>query len=206
MEVSRSGILAQNTPQVVNNRLRTFKIQRFDDELDLINGVADLVTELDPDILTGWEVQLNSWGFLEARAHTHGTLSSNQSNNELTRCRDLSFSDLISRASARQSGSNAVNQWASRKASTFKVAGRHVLNLWRIMRSEKTLPAYTFENVVFDVLRKRWGSFCDQIRLNYLFVGFQGIVSKHSQNGIWVQWLLIYLCFFNTSWCGCIQT
>lgn len=156
MEVSRSGILAQNTPQVANNRLRTFKMLRFDDELDLINGVVDLVIELDPDILTGWEVQLDSWGFLEARAGIHGTPGLIPSkNDELTRCQDLTFSDLVSRASPRQSGNAVENQWASRKASTFKVAGRHVLNLWRIMRSEKTLSAYTFENVVFDVLRKR---------------------------------------------------
>lgn len=73
MEVSRSGVLGQNTPHVANNRLRTFKMAIFDDELDLLNGVADLVIELDPDILTGWEVELNSWGFLEARASTHGT-------------------------------------------------------------------------------------------------------------------------------------
>lgn len=42
------------------------------------------------------------------------------------------------------------------KLSTFKVAGRHVLNSWRIMRSEKTLTMYTFENVVFEVLGRRF--------------------------------------------------
>lgn len=72
MEVSRSGILGQITPYVINNRLRPFKMSLFDDELDLLNAVADLVIEIDPDILTGWEVQLNSWGFLEARAERHG--------------------------------------------------------------------------------------------------------------------------------------
>jgi DNA polymerase zeta len=73
MEISRSGVLGQNATCVANNRLRTFKMEIFDDELDLLNGVADLVIELDPDILAGWEVQLNSWGFLEARARIHGT-------------------------------------------------------------------------------------------------------------------------------------
>ena len=76
MEISRSGALGQNTPHFATNRLRTFKMEIFDDELDLLNAVADLVIELDPDILTGWEVQLNSWGFLEARSRTHGASDS----------------------------------------------------------------------------------------------------------------------------------
>jgi DNA polymerase zeta len=43
-----------------------------------------------------------------------------------------------------------------RHTSTFHVAGRHVLNLWRIMRSEQTLTSYTFENVAFHVLQRRY--------------------------------------------------
>lgn len=67
----------------------------------------------------------------------------------------LSISELISRAPPRHSG-DGPDQWGMRKLSTFKVAGRHVLNSWRIMRSEKNLTTYTFENVVFDVLRRRF--------------------------------------------------
>lgn len=40
--------------------------------------------------------------------------------------------------------------------STFKVIGRHVLNLWRIMRSEHTFTIYTFEHVVFQLLHRRY--------------------------------------------------
>lgn len=68
---------------------------------------------------------------------------------------ELAISELISRAAPRHGGVTAIDQWSSRKASNFKVAGRHVLNLWRVMRSERTLSVYTFENVVFDVLRRR---------------------------------------------------
>jgi len=67
----------------------------------------------------------------------------------------LDISELISRAPPRRSG-GGPDRWAMRQSSTFKVAGRHVLNIWRIMRSEKTLAMYTFENVVFDVLRRRF--------------------------------------------------
>jgi DNA polymerase zeta len=68
----------------------------------------------------------------------------------------LDISELISRAPPRGSGARGPDQWGMRKSSTFKVAGRHVLNLWRIMRSEKTLTMYTFENIVFEVLRRRF--------------------------------------------------
>lgn len=38
------------------------------DELDLINKVADIVVELDPDIIVGWDVEGSSWGYLNLRA------------------------------------------------------------------------------------------------------------------------------------------
>ena len=42
-------------------------------ELDLFNRLIDLIIEIDPDILTGWEVQAGSWGYLEARGQTYGS-------------------------------------------------------------------------------------------------------------------------------------
>ena len=44
-------------------------------ELDLLNAVIDIVLDLDPDILVGWEVQTASWGYFKARAVTYGLLS-----------------------------------------------------------------------------------------------------------------------------------
>ncbi len=66
----------------------------------------------------------------------------------------LDIDELISRAPPRRRG--GVDQWGARQASTFKVAGRHVLNVWRIMRGELSLNMYSFENVVFNVLRRRY--------------------------------------------------
>lgn len=40
-------------------------------ELGLFNSLTDLVRELDPDILAGWEVHSSSWGYVVQRAaHT----------------------------------------------------------------------------------------------------------------------------------------
>ena len=135
------------------------KFEILMNELDLLNRLIDLIVEIDPDILTGWEVQAGSWGYLEARGQIHGfdlVFCPNYFDSPLMALTGLDISELISRAPPRRSGARGTDQWGMRKSSTFKVAGRHVLNLWRIMRSEKTLTMYTFENVVFEVLRRRF--------------------------------------------------
>ncbi|KAI6136646.1 hypothetical protein F5141DRAFT_1208970 [Pisolithus sp. B1] len=108
-------------------------------ELDLINRLIDVVIELDPDIVLGWEVQVASWGYLHARGNYYG----------------IDLAELISRAPSRHSG-NENQRWDQRSTTTFKVTGRHVLNVWRIMRTERNLNVYTFENVTFQVLRRRF--------------------------------------------------
>jgi DNA polymerase zeta len=42
------------------------------DELELLNRVVDIVLDLDPDIIIGWDVQNTSWGYLNARALYYG--------------------------------------------------------------------------------------------------------------------------------------
>lgn len=42
------------------------------EEIDLINRVVDVVIDLDPDIITGWDIELSSWGYLDSRAETYG--------------------------------------------------------------------------------------------------------------------------------------
>ncbi len=39
--------------------------------------------------------------------------------------------------------------------SDVRVAGRVVLNVWRLLRSEVALYSYTFENTMFHVLHRR---------------------------------------------------
>jgi len=68
----RSGILAVKNPQLGSQRLRDIRIDEYDDELELIHALVDLVHELDPDILAGWEVQRASWGYLATRGREHG--------------------------------------------------------------------------------------------------------------------------------------
>jgi DNA polymerase zeta len=43
-------------------------VDEEDSELDLINRLTDIVREFDPDILSGYEVQSSSWGYIIERA------------------------------------------------------------------------------------------------------------------------------------------
>ncbi|RXW22946.1 hypothetical protein EST38_g2913 [Candolleomyces aberdarensis] len=68
----QQGLLALACPQLDHRRLRDFDLDLAYDELDLINKIVDKILELDPDIITGWEIQKSSWGYLDARAQTFG--------------------------------------------------------------------------------------------------------------------------------------
>ncbi|TDL28443.1 hypothetical protein BD410DRAFT_893460 [Rickenella mellea] len=134
----RQTIVVQS-PQTDPQRIRDFRLQIVLSELDLLNTVVDRINEFDPDILAGWEVQRESWGYLNARASTFG----------------FDIGELISRAPGRQQSVPGTHEYASRHTSTFRVIGRHVFNVWRIMRASQTLNNYSFENVAFHLLRRR---------------------------------------------------
>jgi len=65
--------------------------------------------------------------------------------------------DVTEQLSRVVSGHTAAKKdfYSATHTSTFKVSGRHVLNIWRICRSEVNLTQYTFENVVFHLLHQR---------------------------------------------------
>ncbi|KAF9453810.1 DNA/RNA polymerase [Macrolepiota fuliginosa MF-IS2] len=132
-----TGIIAIQNVQLNPRRIREFRLDIVDTELDLLNRISDIVFEFDPDILTGWEVQRASWGYLNLRAKHY----------------EFDLQDFLSRAPAQKMGGD--DRWGSQTGSSLKVAGRHVLNAWRIMRSEKALTSYTLSNVAFHMLHQR---------------------------------------------------
>ncbi|KAJ6509544.1 hypothetical protein C8R47DRAFT_1174181 [Mycena vitilis] len=132
-----SGTIVVDRTPVRNLGSRNSEVKIVSAELDLLNHIVDMVADLDPDIIVGWEIQAASWGYLNERGGQYG----------------LSIPDLVSRAPIKRSGGKDL--WGMRHTSTFKVSGRHVLNLWRVMRVELTLNIYTFENVVLNVLSRR---------------------------------------------------
>ena len=68
----QSGIIVVNNDQVNARRLREVTFEAVSSELDLLNRLIDVVVDVNPDIIAGWEVQAASWGYLNARATTYG--------------------------------------------------------------------------------------------------------------------------------------
>ncbi|KAF4549285.1 DNA polymerase family B-like protein 2 [Elsinoe fawcettii] len=112
------------------------------DELDLLNHMVDIVREFDPDILCGYEVHNSSWGYLIERARLKY---------------EFNLPDEFSRMKSASHGrfGKDADRWGFTHTSTIRVTGRHMINIWRAMRSELNLLQYTMENVVFHLLHRR---------------------------------------------------
>nr|XP_031862677.1 uncharacterized protein CI109_001688 [Kwoniella shandongensis]KAA5529749.1 hypothetical protein CI109_001688 [Kwoniella shandongensis] len=136
-----AGYVVLDSPQANPDRMRLDGIpcHVVDGELDLINWVIDTVKGWDPDVLAGWELHNSSWGYLAARANEEYSID---------------LMDQLSRVVSAKTGPKN-DGYSAHHTSTFKVAGRHILNIWRICRSEVNLTQYTFENVVFHILHQR---------------------------------------------------
>ncbi len=111
-------------------------------ELDLLIRMVEIVRNHDPDILTGYEVHGSSWGYLIERARLRY---------------DYNLCDEFSRMRAQSHGrfGKENDKWGFNNTSTIRVTGRHMINIWRAMRSELTLLQYTMENVAFHLLHRR---------------------------------------------------
>ena len=141
----RAGLLCLSGGDGIAKRIAkevSVEVDYEDDELELINKVVDLVRELDPDIMTGFEVHNGSWGYLMERARAKY---------------EYSFCDELSRMKTQSRGrfGKDADRWGFTHTSTISVTGRHMINIWRAMRGELNLLQYTMENVVFHLLHQR---------------------------------------------------
>jgi DNA polymerase zeta len=120
----------------------TIEVQQEDSELDLMIRMVDIVRTHDPDILTGYEVHGGSWGYLIERARLKY---------------DYNLCDEFSRMKAQSYGrfGKENDKWGFNNTSTIRVTGRHMINIWRAMRSELSLLQYTMENVSYHLLHRR---------------------------------------------------
>ncbi|KAL1968027.1 hypothetical protein VTN77DRAFT_2156 [Rasamsonia byssochlamydoides] len=138
------GIIAQSGSNALGKVARAISVdfEQEPTELDLITRLVDIVRYYDPDILTGYEVHNSSWGYLIERArHKY----------------DYDLCDELSRVKTESHGrfGKENDRWGFNHTSTLRVTGRHMINIWRAMRSELNLLQYTMENVVFHLLHRR---------------------------------------------------
>ncbi|KAK9238290.1 hypothetical protein V1525DRAFT_358797 [Lipomyces kononenkoae] len=117
------------------------------DELDLINHLVDTIRRLDPDILAGYEVQNSSWGYVIERVlHKF----------------EYDLQDELSRVKTIKANNGNFDRWGYTQASTVKVNGRHVFNIWRLLRNSVNLLQYTMQNSAFQILKKRVPFYANQ--------------------------------------------
>ncbi|KAI8060050.1 hypothetical protein BC940DRAFT_371596 [Gongronella butleri] len=134
----RVGVICTREFNVSRIGIANVDVEYADDEAGMLWALVDKVRLYDPDILVGYELHNASWGYLIERAMIHNMILTN----DLARIgRDLP--------------QMAHDRWGYRKASVFRVVGRHMLNVWRLMRSELDLTSYRFENIVFNTLHHR---------------------------------------------------
>lgn len=99
------------------------EVQYVAEEKDLFQALIRIIRKWDPDILIGYEVQMFSWGFLLERALTF----------------EIDLCTWLSRVKGSSSASNMdaeKDQWGAAHTSEIKIAGRIILNVWRLMRHE----------------------------------------------------------------------
>lgn len=132
-------LLEQKIQRMVGSKV---KVYSENNELDLINKIVDTVRFYDPDVLTGYEVHNNSWGYLIERARLQY---------------EFNLPDEFSRMKSQSHGrfGKDADRWGFTHTSTVRITGRHTINIWRAMRSELNLLQYTMENVVFHLLHRR---------------------------------------------------
>ena len=144
-ENTRSGVvITSESKEFARNISRFVKtiVEVEATELDLMNRMVDIVRNLDPDILTGFEVHNGSWGYLIERAR---------------RQYEYDLCEEFSRTKSQSHGriGKTVDPWGFNHTSTIRITGRHMINIWRAMRGELNLLQYTLENIVFHILHRR---------------------------------------------------
>ncbi|EGG11103.1 uncharacterized protein MELLADRAFT_33498 [Melampsora larici-populina 98AG31] len=127
--------------QKVKYALNDCLIEVVDTEIELMNLLIDKVRDWDPEVLTGFELESWSWGYVMGRGR------------ELDFDVVHEFGRVKHESHGRFAGKD--DKWGYTHGSSIRVSGRHVLSIWRIIRSELAVTQYTFENLVFHILRKR---------------------------------------------------
>jgi DNA polymerase elongation subunit (family B) len=139
--------------------------KEYDNEVEMLLGFRDLLVEVDPDIVMGYECQQNSLGYIFERA---------------MRLNIPKYIPSFGRASGDIGNQfeNSGDSWVYQHASGISMVGRIVFNVWRIMRSELALQSYSFESIVYHVLHQRIPHF-DHITLTKWYTGLDNLGPSH---------------------------
>lgn len=113
-------------------------VEIFRNEKSMIDKLIKIVESFDPDILSGYEINASSWGYVIERFRNVYEINLLF---ELSRCKF-------------KSNGKFGDRWGYTHTSAFKINGRHLLNVWRLLRSELSLTNYSLENISYHLLHQ----------------------------------------------------
>lgn len=128
------------------------QVLSFSNEFELLSGLASHIQHEDIDVIVGFEIQSSSIGFIIERcqniSHPFVSIASrwivknqqfNQQNNK----------DSIHN---NNDNNNAALLYYNRRGADVNITGRHIISLWRVIRTEVKLPSYSKEDIAFSLL------------------------------------------------------
>lgn len=143
-----TGIIINTNQHPDVRHLRLASIKRVKSETELMEELVNLIRIWDPDILAGYEIELASWGYVIQRSQA------------------ISF-DLVPQISRIPSQKVAKFKPTEDEIhhpdefigfeydSEYKLHGRILLDVWRLLRGEIALTSYSFENIMYHVMHRR---------------------------------------------------
>lgn len=120
-----------------------------DNESEVLGVLLLKIREWDPDILAGYEIEMNSWGYLIHR----GYILNMNLLNSLSR---VPIEKAVKHKDNKMNPEDYEMGDMGDYYSEVKIPGRILLDVWRLMKSEIALTSYTFENIAYHVLHRRY--------------------------------------------------
>lgn len=128
--------------------INTAYMELVDSEAAVIMALVQLVRKWDPDIFAGYEIELASWGYIFQRCQVI----------------NIDIIPLVSRIPSQKIAKFRSNEdevpieefQGIEYESEYKLYGRILLDVWRLLRGEIALTSYSFENCMYHILHRRY--------------------------------------------------
>lgn len=113
-------------------------LEIFRDEQEMVNRLLELVTLFDPDILSGYEINASSWGYIIERFRV---------------AYDINLLASLSRCTFKSNG-KLGDRWGYTHTSAIRINGRNLLNVWRVIKGELKITNYSIQNITYHLLHQ----------------------------------------------------
>lgn len=148
----RSGIIInmsqQPTFQPTRMGIDTAHMKLVNTEAELIMALVELVRKWDPDIFAGYEIELASWGYIFQRCQVM--------NIDIVPLLSRIPTQKIAKFQKNEDDAMANEEQGVEYESEYKLYGRILLDVWRLLRGEIALTSYTFENCMYHIMHRRY--------------------------------------------------